>query len=423
MANSDRIRPRRSKGRVLAAVFILPILLPAAEVRADDSTPHKFSIDGFGTLGWVHSSEDQADFLGGLLIGQGAGYSNAWSAEVDSRIGLQLSAALSPRISGVLQVISEQRHDGSYRPRVEWANLKFQFAPEVELRVGRTVLASFLVSDHRKVGYANPWVRPPVELYGIVPVTSSDGVTVEYRLDLAGAAHALQADFGRSDTSLPEGGDVRARKAWGISDTIEMGALTLRVSYRQASLRLPSFNTLFDGFRQFGPEGLALAERYDANGSTFQLAGLAAMYDPGDWFASGEVARVRSHSAIGDRSAWYASAGYRWDEFTPYGVHARSRAHGDDSDPGLTVSNYPPERTETVLGLNAALAELLEGIPSQRTTSLGIRWDVRPNVALKLQYDHTDLDAGSTGVLGNIQPGFRRGGEMDLLSVAVDFVF
>jgi hypothetical protein len=277
MANSDRIRPRRSKGRVLAAVFILPILLPAAEVRADDSTPHKFSIDGFGTLGWVHSSEDQADFLGGLLIGQGAGYSNAWSAEVDSRIGLQLSAALSPRISGVLQVISEQRHDGSYRPRVEWANLKFQFAPEVELRVGRTVLASFLVSDHRKVGYANPWVRPPVELYGIVPVTSSDGVTVEYRLDLAGAAHALQADFGRSDTSLPEGGDVRARKAWGISDTIEMGALTLRVSYRQASLRLPSFNTLFDGFRQFGPEGLALAERYDANGSTFQLAGLAAM--------------------------------------------------------------------------------------------------------------------------------------------------
>jgi hypothetical protein len=45
------------------------------------------------------------------------------------------------------------------------------------------------------------------------------------------------------------------------------------------------------------------------------------------------------------------------------------------------------------------------------------------NVALKLQYDHMNLGAGSAGVLGNIQPGFQPGGTAHLLSASLDFVW
>jgi hypothetical protein len=45
------------------------------------------------------------------------------------------------------------------------------------------------------------------------------------------------------------------------------------------------------------------------------------------------------------------------------------------------------------------------------------------NVDLKLQYDHTDLGAGSPGTLLNIQPGFRPGGTVNLVSIAVDFLW
>ena len=78
-------------------------------------------------------------------------------------------------LAGVL-LISEQRLDNTYRPRVEWANLKYQVTPELALRVGRIALPMFLTADYRKVGYAYPWVRPPVEGYGSLPISSSDGV-------------------------------------------------------------------------------------------------------------------------------------------------------------------------------------------------------------------------------------------------------
>jgi hypothetical protein len=55
--------------------------------------------------------------------------------------------------------------------------------------------------------------------------------------------------------------------------------------------------------------------------------------------------------------------------------------------------------------------------------SIGARWDVLRNAALKLQYDHTRIGAGSSGVLANLQPGFQPGGTVNVISVSVDFVF
>jgi len=44
-------------------------------------------------------------------------------------------------------------------------------------------------------------------------------------------------------------------------------------------------------------------------------------------------------------------------------------------------------------------------------------------VDLKVQYDNVRLDAGSTGLFGNEQPGFRLGSSASVFSVTVDFVF
>ena len=60
---------------------------------------------------------------------------------------------------------------------------------------------------------------------------------------------------------------------------------------------------------------------------------------------------------------------------------------------------------------------------SQATTSVGIRWDAMPNVAVKAQYDRIKLGSGSSGRLTNPQPGLEKGGKVDLFSVSVDFVF
>ncbi len=100
----------------LSATALLVLTLCATSVRADDSDAPMFSFSGFGTLGETHSSENKADFNTSLFKPGGAGYGNAWSAGVDSLIGAQVTANFTPQLSAVLQVVSAQIYDGSYRP-------------------------------------------------------------------------------------------------------------------------------------------------------------------------------------------------------------------------------------------------------------------------------------------------------------------
>jgi len=167
---------------------------------AETPTPPSLTFNGYSTLGLVHSSEDQADFLGGLILARGAGHSSAWSAGVDSRLAAQLNATLTSKLSAVVQLIAEQQADGTFSPQLEWANLSYQLTPHAVVRVGRTVLPTFMIADYRNVGYANPWVRPPVEVYGMNPLTSSDGVDASYDFGIHGSTATLQANYGQSDT-------------------------------------------------------------------------------------------------------------------------------------------------------------------------------------------------------------------------------
>lgn len=416
-------RRRRAVATPLRTIILAVAFVPASCACASEPGNPSFSIDGFATLGWSHSSEHEADFVGSSLQADGTGHTRETTAKIDSRIGLQFTAEFSPRWLGVLQIISEQRYDGSFQPTIEWANLRYQVTPDLDLRIGRTVLSSFLVSEYRKVGYIHPWVRPPLELYGLVPLTNNNGLDVSYRSTFHGFGSTLEAQVGASDFRIPGVDRVEVRKAWRISDTLERGDATLRLSYQRGEITLASFNALFDAFRSFGAQGAAIADRFDARGTDLRFISSAISYDPGDWFAMSEWGALKTDSAIGDRTGWYASTGVRRASLTPYLTYAAVEADSATSHPGLTTSAYPAAFAESIGFLNAGLNRALKANPSQQTFSLGTRWDVRSNVALKLQYDHTWLGDGSYGRLQNVQPAFVPGGEFDILTATVDIVF
>jgi hypothetical protein len=397
-----------------------------ASAAANDEDPgtSMFSFSGFGTGGVVHSSEDSADFTSSSLKPTGAGYSHQWSTDVDTRIGGQVNAHFTSQLSAMVQVVSEQLYDNTYRPRVEWANLKYQLTPEFSIRVGRIVLPTFLLSDSRKVGYANPWVRTPVEIYTLVPVTNSDGVDASYRLRIGDFVHTVSGSYGGTNVNLTAGGQANVRHAWVISETAEYGAATAHISFSQASfnVNLSAVNALFAAFRQFGPQGNALAEEYEPDDKVARFIALGAMYDPGEWFVMGEWGRRDLHSVFGSSTAWYASGGYRVAQFTPYLTYAEVAANSNTSDPGLTVSALPAYLAGPATALNAGLNAVLGSIATQKTISVGMRWDFMKNLDLKLQADHTRLGAGSAGTLINLQPDFQPGGTVNLFSVTIDFV-
>jgi len=381
-----------------------------------------FSFSAFGTLGEVHSSQDKADFTESVFQPNGAGHSRSWSPEVDSLIGGQISARITPELSAVIQVIAEQNYDGTYTPHVEWANIKYQFMPDLSVRIGRVELPTFLFSDTRKMGYAYPWVRPPVEVYGLVPITVSDGADINYRANLGDATNTTQASDVQSNATRPNNeGTAIARDSLNLSNTTEYKSLTFRLSYQHARLTLASLDGFFDAFKMFGPQGVAISNKYNSDSKPVVTEVIGASYDPGHWFLISEWGHTRFNSFLGELTAWYASGGYRAGRFTPYLTYARERADSN-SDPGLTLTGVPPAMIGIATGLNATLNTVLQAIPAQSTVSLGMRWDFYKNVDLKVQFDHTRIGAGSDGTLINIQPGFPLGSIVNLFSATADFV-
>ena len=296
------------------------------------------------------------------------------------------------------------------------------------MRVGRTALGLFLVTDSRHIGFTNPWVRPPIELYGLVSVTSNDGLDVSYRLQIGDVRNTFQAAIGQTRYKFPvpnsdADGTADSKKQLSLVDSYEWGPATIRLTYGQAHVTITAFDPLFDAFRQFGPQGAGIADKYDVDDRIVSFFGFSASYEPGDWFAMAEWGRVDTHSVLGTKTGWYTSGGYRFGKVTPFVTYAQVRADTNTSDPGLNLSGLPPALAGTAESLNAELNESLAAIASQSTVSIGARWDIRKSVDLKLQFDRTRLGSNSQGWLTNLQPGFQLGSYLDIISASIDFVF
>lgn len=403
---------------------MLPALVYAQEPeRPPDRTYPRILFNGFGSFGMAHSSEEQADFVSSPLRPDGPGFSDEFSVEVDSRLAGQLTVDFTPRLRVIVQVVAEQQPDDHFFPSVEWANVSYAVTPDLTLRAGRIAVPTFMLSDFRKVGYAIPWVRPPVELYSLVPVFHSDGVDATYRLHLGDWTNTMQATFGHSDSEFPGGaGDVESDGV-GFFNTLERADLLLRFGIAHGSLDIESVGEFFDLFRSFGPEGASIADRYDVDDSSMTFYALGASYDPGAWFVTGELGRIEVDAFIGNSNAWYVGGGVRLGPVTPYAVYSGIEATSETTAAGLDVTALPPEQAQAAAGLNAGLNAVLSAKAQQHTGSIGARWDFMRNIALKVQLDRIDVKDGSPGTFTNLQPGFERGGTAYVLSAGTAFVF
>ena len=377
----QRVRSRAggpSRTRILTSIVLLVTWCHAAGASPEDSGTSMFSFNGFGTLGVVHSSNNQADYVGNIVQAAGPGLSESWSGTPDSKLGLQLTTNLTSQLSVVVQVLSQYQYDRTFRPDLEWANVKFQVTPDFDVRAGRIAIPTYLYSDSLNVGYTLPFVRIPIEIYSQLPSTHSDGVDGSYRFHLGNAINTVQAYVGRSDLTLPDNGRYTVSDLHGLADTFEYEALTVHLSYQ---------TLIYD----IDDAGLVVHRNPQ------RIAGIGAIYDAGNWFAAGEWIRSPDDQ-LGLYYGWYAMGGYRINKFTPYASVARA---------------YPSRHGQTEL----------PPFIDQNTATVGGRWDFMKNTDLKVQFDHTELHGGLNAYFDNQRPGFNQRGTVNLFSLAVDFVF
>jgi opacity protein-like surface antigen len=399
------------------------VLLALGGAACAETVPPGWTFSGFGSVGVVHSDERQGDFTASIMKGNGAGRTASWSPHVDSKLGGQVDLNFNPRWSAVLQVVTEQHLDNSYKPRVEWANVKYQVTPELALRVGRIALPMFIAADYRKVGYAYPWVRTPLEVYGVLPLGNSDGADLSWRWNGESLRSTTQVLYGRTDVPLFDGARLRGHRIAGLSHTVEQGALSARASVITSRLSVSLFPELFDALDGFGPQGRDMARRLRIDDKRASAMSIGLNYDPGQWFAMAEAGRSKVDGYLGSTRSAYLSGGWRHRNLTPYATWARVWGRLPAGAAALPLAGLPASYAAAGATLNTAVATMLRAVPSQSTLGAGLRWDLASNLALKLQHERVTTRSGSRGMFINTVRDYQSGHTAQVTSAALDFVF
>lgn len=398
-----------------------------AEVQLGDM----FTLRGYGTVGAVKSvtDNDDADFVSDVTQPNGAGASHSVDGGVDSKLGLQLDGKLTDSLSVVAQVVSERNYDKTFTPKLEWANAKYQLTPDLSVRAGRFALPLFMVSDFRKVGYANPWVRPPIEVYRQLPISNIDGVDAIFRANMGEVQTTLQLGYGKTKAKDAGENDIEANKLLVANITAEMGSLSVRGGFAKTKIDYTgtNINALFNGVKNFaaGTAGLApaasaeasrIASDYEAVDKDATFTALGFTYDPGTMLLQGEYVQRKSETWVANSKGWYLTGGYRFGNYMPYATLSAI-----DYTNGTKIGTIPVINA-TAAFLNASLDGLRQRTTiAQDNIAIGVRADIMKNIALKAQFEQIKVK-DEVGVRGTAL-GSKPNDKFNVYSIAVDFVF
>ncbi|ANQ83765.1 hypothetical protein [Azoarcus olearius] len=396
-------------------ILCLALLLGLAPPARADAPEIRWS--AFGTVGAVVTDDEDVRF-----IRSGIDHPGAESPDFgpDSVLGVQGNINLSEQAGAVLQVISRENPEGDYTPRVTLAFLSYALAPTLTARIGRMRVPFFMLSDSLDINYANPWVRPPIEVYGLNPFSDLDGVDLLYRTRIGNTDLEIHPYAGSSYIPIHRRGNARLRELYGINLALTHDHLSLYLGHAEARVALHwddnEYNTMTAQLRSFGL-GSVVAQLSGNDGyAAFSSAGV--QWDDGRWLLIGEYARRENRSYANSAHGWYVTVGRRVGATLPYLSFAR---HTQDR----------PTSGSSAVPAGSPFQPFIEGFDksrniAQHSTTAGVRWDFTRNAAFKAELSHirTDPDAwGSLFPRGN--PAFARMGDRsyNVLSVSVDVAF
>ena len=354
-------------------------LAAASTARAEIST----TISGFGTVGGSFTSDSNFAFRHDASEFTGA--SNQFDLPLESRLGLQARFDFGSGFSVTAQEVLRQRGATDFSPGTEWLYAQYSPNSEWQVRLGRVVLATFMYSDTRQVGFAAPWFRSPVEVYSQLPFNYLDGGQVSWQKPLGQFVVALQASYG-STSGVFQAGPLtitsNSKDILNISASVNYGDLLLRLA--QTTLNVPTSL----------PLSATASIDYQLH-ETFLSAG--AQYDNGRAVVIGEWAKTKQNDApvlnlpLTESSQWYATAGWRFGKFLPLVIYGNIK-----EQQGIL---YAPSKSGAWSG--------------------SLRYDVTSNIALKAEVSRAQASNAQYWVTANSASTAY----VNVYSIGADFVF
>jgi hypothetical protein len=405
---------------------LLSAVLGQANVTYAEQGYPAFSVKGFGTLAVTGTDTDAIGFRRDITTVHGA--TKSWSIPTDSRLGLQIEAKFNEDFSATTQWVLRERTGQFFEQNLDMAFLRWNIKPDFYVRFGRVSTDAFMLSDYRNVGYAYPWMRPPHEFYGHIPIYHYDGIDITKKLELDGGYLTMRLFGGYTFNQIPSFVDNKVIEQGGTifrgSAIYEKGDWKGRLSYSQYDVRSDTSNDnilkealLNPAFNVIWPDIKSLVPRLKTVGTIARFSALGVSYDDGIWLGQAEASYIDTDSAFfPSMGSGYLSLGRRFSSLTFYTLLGIGKTLDKVNIPKPLIPNA------RLLPLQQVLNKTLNNDIDEKSISLGLRWDFYTNMAFKAQWSHYWL--GNNGTRTWIQDqSATPPDQVNVLSVGIDFVF
>lgn len=395
----------------LAAVAAATLSMPAGAIES--------SYSGFATLGYAQTDTDDA-FVG--YPTQPDGIDSDGTFKIDSKVGFQFTSTFNSMFSATLQAVAYTDLTGDWEPRLDWAYISMKPVQSVRVRAGYLRAPTYMFSDSVFIGYANIWVRPPLEVYNPLPFYQLLGADVTWSNNFGPVGVSLQAYYGNAESKISAAETQVDSDDWmGLVASAQQGSFSGRIAYSQLKFgtELADLQPLVDGLRSV-PAAVCGAcagfgNSFAMKGKELNVFDAGVQYDNGEEIVIAEYMRLRTEwAAIADSHGMYLTLGRRFGSFTPYATYAKNVIDSPRSTAAIPIAP-----------LAAAVNGSLITRSDQDSYSVGLSYQaptlpVLKGAVVKLQYDRIDAEEGY-GLLSGVQPGFD--GKVDMVSVSFDVLF
>lgn len=407
-------------------VSLLCFALLFSVVPALGANSSSLSINGFGTLGLAHASSAEVEFVRDLSQPKGI-KDGRWSGRVDSVLGIQANWQLTSKLEAVGQLASRYQYNRSRDPTVHWAFLKWVPDERVALRAGRIGSDLMMQADSRLVGYSYLTVRPSVDFFGPLFFSYFDGLDASLTWPVGHGLLRSKLFAGVIPEKVPG--------AVGVWDTSGSPLYGLVVDYfiddwqfraSSTSVRFArdlDFIELTEPLYAAAEAGFGLAknaaDRLATKNTRSYYHSLGLVYDKGPLQLQAAANKITHKTAtFQDSYAGYLLAAYRINKVTPYLGVSRWKTTYKNYTTGL------PNTSADLVTLNQAYQVIMDASSANQTTyTLGVRWDLLPKIALKLQWDAIDAKGNARFPYANANNQKKWSGRTDVTTATLDFIF
>ncbi|GHF88387.1 hypothetical protein GCM10017161_15120 [Thalassotalea marina] len=315
-------------------------------------------------------------------------YDNDITIKAESILALQGTYKFNEKFSFTAQLVAKGVDD--FEPEFDWYYLTYKAKDDLTFMFGRRNIPMYYFSEYSEVGYAYPWMRPPSNLYWW-QVTQFDGINAMYNFDIGELSSTITAFYGNEYSNdnvemlyydrLYGGSAQTVNEFWtdilGMNWNISGDNFDLRFVYFQNDRDRETIQQdgSIDPYTPF-------SQSFVGFGGTIWLENFTFLFD---------MNYVEYDDDLGTEFPTYlASVVYNWGDVKPYIVYSKA--------------DHERSKVPT------------EALEEHYVLSVGVRYDIMSNIALKLQYDNF-VDQGDEPT------GWAYHGDAKAISFGIDFVF